>query len=64
MAKEEARFGEERVVRVVLARDGRGRPSERRCGVCVVILLLSFPSLFHSLYIYKIHTYYFYYLHF
>lgn len=37
-AKEEARFGEEAVVRVVWAREGRGRPSERRFGVWVAIV--------------------------
>ena len=45
MAKEEAKFGEERVLTVVLARDGRGRPSERRFGVCTAIV--SFASYLH-----------------
>lgn len=37
-AKEDARFGEDAVLTDEWAMDGRGRPSERRLGVCVAIV--------------------------
>ena len=44
-SNEDAKLGEDAVVMVGWAGEGRGRPNDRRLGVCVAIIILPVSSV-------------------